>query len=291
VTAGPGATLPPLMARPPDPTSAARWLEVAARGRCNVCGATGRITPPPDSSEIVDTAVLRERLECGNCGAISRDRALIVGLAGMLGERAPLSQWTPRKDVRLLETSGYRGHPQFVSQLFDHFNLPYAPPPEGDSGEAIDARAGADLQDLQFPEAFFDIVMTAEVLEHVPDEQAAIREIARVLKPGGHLVLQVPYVHAFESTLRRVHRWRGRDVYLYPPEYHAEDTLVYRIYGRDLLGDLNAAGLAVAHLTLEVPTLGVTRQSLIVATKGRYVDLDGFRVDTWISTTVGDQDA
>src|SRR5947209_52974 len=87
------------------------------------------------------------------------------------------------------------------------------------SGLPLGARAGADLEDLQFPAGYFDVVMTAEVLEHVPDGQQAIAEIARVLVPGGHLVLETPYVHAFERTLTRAHRWHGRDVYLMPPEY------------------------------------------------------------------------
>jgi SAM-dependent methyltransferase len=178
----------------------------------------------------------------------------------------------------MFETSGYRGHPRFLSGLFDYHNLPYAPPPDGDTGEPIDARAGADLQDMQFPDGFFDVVMTAEVLEHVPDAQRAIGEIVRVLAPGGHLVLEVPYGHHLERTSVRVHRWHGRDVYLYPPEYHAEATLVYRIYGRELLADLARAGLAVAHLVLDIPELAITRQTVIVATKGPYVDLAGFQV-------------
>ncbi len=199
----------------------------------------------------------------------------------MLSEREPLPQWTPRPSSRLFETSGYRGHPRHLAELFDYYNVPYAPPPAGDSGEALDARAGADVQDLQFPDGYFDVFLTAEVLEHVPDEQAAIREIARVLAPGGHLVLQVPYAHHFERTFVRVHRWHNRDVYLHPPEYHAEQTLVYRIYGRDLLSDLAAAGLAVAHLVIDIPRLAVVPQSVIVATKGPYVDMSGFRFDSW----------
>jgi hypothetical protein len=83
----------------------------------------------------------------------------------------------------------------------------------------------------------------------------------------------------------RVHRWHERDVYLYPPEYHAEETLVYRIYGRDLLSDLASAGLAVGHLLLDIPELAVSRQSVIVATKGSFVDLAGFRVDSWLGAS------
>ncbi len=46
--------------------------------------------------------------------------------------------------------------------------------------------------DLPFPDAFFDGVMMNEVLEHVTDEVHTLREILRVLRPGGHLVIMSP---------------------------------------------------------------------------------------------------
>jgi ubiquinone/menaquinone biosynthesis C-methylase UbiE len=45
---------------------------------------------------------------------------------------------------------------------------------------------------LPFGDASFDLVICSEVLEHIPDEKTAIREIIRVLKPGGKLVVSVP---------------------------------------------------------------------------------------------------
>lgn len=45
---------------------------------------------------------------------------------------------------------------------------------------------------LPFAEATFDCVICAEVLEHIPDYQAVLEEIRRVLKPGGVLAVSVP---------------------------------------------------------------------------------------------------
>lgn len=45
---------------------------------------------------------------------------------------------------------------------------------------------------LPLAEASMDLVLSFEVLEHVPNEDAALREILRVLKPGGELILSVP---------------------------------------------------------------------------------------------------
>ncbi|HEX3772781.1 MAG TPA: methyltransferase domain-containing protein [Polyangiaceae bacterium] len=48
------------------------------------------------------------------------------------------------------------------------------------------------LQDLKLPDASYDLVAMFEVLEHVPDDEGLLREIARITKPGGRLVLTVP---------------------------------------------------------------------------------------------------
>lgn len=49
-----------------------------------------------------------------------------------------------------------------------------------------------DLQSLDLPDADFDAVVCAEVLEHLDDDAAALAELARVLRPGGLLVVTVP---------------------------------------------------------------------------------------------------
>lgn len=52
------------------------------------------------------------------------------------------------------------------------------------------ARANAEKLPIQSNR--FDTVVTLDTIEHVPDDQAAISEIFRVLKPGGHLLINVP---------------------------------------------------------------------------------------------------
>lgn len=63
--------------------------------------------------------------------------------------------------------------------------------PDGDSGRALGWVRGSGLR-LPFADATFDRVICAEVLEHIPDYQAVLGEIQRVLKPGGILALSVP---------------------------------------------------------------------------------------------------
>ena len=49
-----------------------------------------------------------------------------------------------------------------------------------------------DALALPFPDATFDRVIASEVLEHIPDDVAAMRELARVLRPGGTMAVTVP---------------------------------------------------------------------------------------------------
>jgi ubiquinone/menaquinone biosynthesis C-methylase UbiE len=50
----------------------------------------------------------------------------------------------------------------------------------------------ADLTKLPFKDKFFDRIIASEILEHIKDDQKAIREIYRVLKPGGLILISVP---------------------------------------------------------------------------------------------------
>ena len=47
-------------------------------------------------------------------------------------------------------------------------------------------------EDLPFPAETFDLILSHEVLEHVQDDRATIKEIVRSLKPGGRLILFCP---------------------------------------------------------------------------------------------------
>src|SRR5689334_1528617 len=50
----------------------------------------------------------------------------------------------------------------------------------------------ADAMRLPFRERSFDVIVALDILEHLPDDQAALSEFQRVLKPGGRVIATVP---------------------------------------------------------------------------------------------------
>ena len=60
---------------------------------------------------------------------------------------------------------------------------------------------------LPFRDRSFDVVMSFDVFEHIPDSDAHLREVVRVLKPGGSYVLQTP--NRWMNVIFETIRWRS----------------------------------------------------------------------------------
>lgn len=73
-----------------------------------------------------------------------------------------------------------------------------------------------DLVNCPLPEACVDIVVLLNVLEHIADDVAALRQVRRILKPGGAAVIEVPaspgLYDDYDRALRHVRRYRLRDL-------------------------------------------------------------------------------
>jgi len=65
----------------------------------------------------------------------------------------------------------------------------------------------ADAQSLPLVDGCSDHVLLLDVLEHIPDPGRCLTEINRVLKPGGSLIIQVPFMYPVHDAPLDFHRW------------------------------------------------------------------------------------
>jgi SAM-dependent methyltransferase len=96
-----------------------------------------------------------------------------------------------------------------------------------------------DITDMDLPDGSFDLVLCSHVLEHVPDDRAAISELHRVLRPSGIALVLTPY---------RPDRPTYEDPTITTPldrmvAFGQQDHV--RIYGTDLPERLREPGFAV----------------------------------------------
>lgn len=145
----------------------------------------------------------RPNAKCPYCGALERHRFLAYVLdqhAAVLATSDAVLDIAPQKQIAAL-LKRQAGQAYVATDLFDHLD--------------IDIRT--DLTTMPFVSGTFDAIVCYHVLEHIPDDRAAMRELSRVLKPGGLLFLQVP--------------WRRQTITDEDPDAPVEERL--RRFGQD----------------------------------------------------------
>jgi glycosyltransferase involved in cell wall biosynthesis/2-polyprenyl-3-methyl-5-hydroxy-6-metoxy-1,4-benzoquinol methylase len=114
-------------------------------------------------------------------------------------------------------------------------------------GEVHDGIRCEDLQQLSYPDGFFDIILTSETLEHVPDPDRAWREISRALKVGGYHIFTISVSPSQPTTVKRANLVDGKRQSVLEPAYHGawgdDNMFVYTDFGMDVVDKLDGIGL------------------------------------------------
>ncbi|WP_321887440.1 class I SAM-dependent methyltransferase [Paraburkholderia bannensis] len=208
-------------------------------GVCNICG---------EFVEFVDFRLddQRESGFCPRCGSFCRQRQIMKVFRALTGqsEDAPLNL---PSSFAIYNTESSRAvhdllsqHPRYVCSEYFGPDIP--------SGPYRGAVRQEDLQRLSLPADSFDVVLSSDVFEHIPNPYVAHREIWRVLKAGGHHIFTVPF-HTGEALddVRAVES-NGEVSYLKEKIFHGDPVrpengvLVWTIPGLQMLVKLAEIG-------------------------------------------------
>jgi 2-polyprenyl-3-methyl-5-hydroxy-6-metoxy-1,4-benzoquinol methylase len=130
---------------------------------------------------------------------------------------------------------------------------------DSEAAEVAQARGHGEvligrLEELPWPDDTFDLITCLDVIEHTPDDRTTLRELRRVCKPGGWLLLTVPAYQALWSV-------------------HDEANHHYRRYGRRALRDSAVdAGWRVNRMTSFNGLLLAPAAAVRLAQRGRRAD-------------------
>ncbi len=193
------------------------------RYHCNACNARLRTwqwhginTSVHDQFEMVGSG--RRKCLCPICQSIDRERLIIHRLDKMLLK----GDW---KNKRVLHIA-----PEMPVTLWMNKNKPleyckgdfFAP------GYSYDDTVHMDIQKLPFDDQVFDVIICSHVLEHVPDDKKAVKELKRVLRKDGKMIILVPFAMNLVSTIEG----SPEDLPAHREEHFGQlDHL--RLYGRD----------------------------------------------------------
>lgn len=110
-----------------------------------------------------------------------------------------------------------------------------------------------DTLNLSFSDNQFDVVLSQDVLEHIPDISRALKEINRVLRSGGKFIFSIPFNTDSKYTKKRAEIVDGKINHIYPPIYHGNPlgggSLVFYDYGWDFLDIIKDAGFSDIYIS------------------------------------------
>ncbi|MBX2810204.1 MAG: methyltransferase domain-containing protein [Myxococcales bacterium] len=193
----------------------------------------------------------REGTHCTLCGASWRARHLARALVQYLQKTCGTTATSlahacvdPRcAALRVAEINGAGRLHRYLTRLP---HLAYS-----EFGSTNPRIRSEDLLNLSYPDNSFDLVITSETLEHVPNVDRALSEIQRILRPGGAHIFTVPIIYD-RTTRQRAHLVGDSLTHNLPPSYHnglngpQADMLVFYEFGADFEEQLRAAGFKVA---------------------------------------------
>ncbi|PVM89171.1 class I SAM-dependent methyltransferase [Caulobacter endophyticus] len=187
----------------------------------------------------------REHMNCTHCGLNNRMRAAIQFLQDVMQADAGSELYITEQITPMFAYLKAR-HPNMIGSEFLHDGT--KPGKYNSAGVRFE-----DLTRLSFQDNRFDGVLSFDVLEHVPDYELGLKEVHRVLKPGGKFLFTAPFdVNDPSTVIRATMDDKGQITHLMEPEYHGDPltdgVLCFQRFGWDVLDTMRGVGFKNAQL-------------------------------------------
>jgi len=173
-------------------------------------------------------------MTCPKCDATDRERLMVV----YLDEVWP--SFEAGKPVRLVDFAP--AYPMSL-RLKQYPSIAYR------SADLMrrDVQDNIDLTNIAYADESVDVFICSHVLEHIPDDRKAMRELRRILRPGGFGLMLVPLVVGVEDTIEET----GESTIEYRWKHFGMGDHVRQYGRRDFVDRLTRSGFAVDKLGID----------------------------------------
>ena len=183
------------------------------------------------------------------CYLNSRKRALLLVIKRVLDDA---DRWDVN-NLKILSADGISRIALIMRGIFAYFLGTEFLPSEQDRSRFFPI-PHMDLCGVDFEENKFDMFMSADVLEHVPNLDLALKNIFSILNPDGFFISSFPFSPPRSATIVKAkHNKNGKLVHLAKPQYHQNPvdpeagSLVFSLPGWDILSNLRDIGFCDAY--------------------------------------------
>ena len=218
---------------------------------------------------MTDSPNLRERMVCEYCKLNARKRFSVKFAKDRLAEGGFRDVFVYEHKTMLWQTLKKHIDGKYAVTTSEFFGYDKKP------GELVYGIRHEDAMNLSFSAESFEVLISNEVYEHVPDIRKTLREAHRVLRKGGEIWLTIPFKSLEDKTHIRAVIEDGKVTHLLPPEYHGNPvdpkngSLVFYEYGWDFLDICKQAGFLDAYIlayhSVENGYLGANLMQFIVS--------------------------
>lgn len=229
-----------------------RALPMTVKGLCNFCGG---------KTFDLTSYNWRDDLRCKGCLSSNRKRQIL----GVLLEEYDLPFDSPASELKRspkLKIHALENQRCWTSLTSCDVTMSEYLGEDRKPGQLVDGVRHEDVQAMSFGDNSLDVLISSDVLEHVPRPYGAHEEIFRCLRPGGRHVFTVPFLAHRALDEVRATIEGGKLVHHLPPEFHhdplrAEGVLVFTLFACEMIVKLERMGYAVKMKRLHHPRLGI----------------------------------